>query len=279
MIGFIILHYQTIEDTIKCIESIKRNILNNYQIVVVDNASPNSTGEILDKKYYNDDRIKVVLKKENLGFAKGNNAGFKYLKENFNCDFIVMMNNDTEILQENFYNIIEEEYFDSQFDILGPKIILADNTINPIVTKMRTAKDIRNEIIKLRLKLLLNYVHLDRIVDIKKIFNKRTSNNLPNERHENIVLHGCCLIFSRKYIEMFDGIDDRTFLYHEEELLFERARKNNLKIIYSPKLKILHKEYGATKTIAKTKNKTRRFRYKNLILSAKVLYKDLKNEI
>ena len=42
---FVILHFLTIEDTLKCINSICENIrYKNYHIVVVDNGSPNGTG-------------------------------------------------------------------------------------------------------------------------------------------------------------------------------------------------------------------------------------------
>ena len=45
-IGFVVLHYNAIKETIDCVESIKKRIdTNKYYIVVVDNASPNHTGE------------------------------------------------------------------------------------------------------------------------------------------------------------------------------------------------------------------------------------------
>lgn len=283
-IGFVILHYETIEDTIRCVESIKKYIKqNNYEIVIVDNGSTNGTGEELKNKYQEESRINVIIQSENLGFAKGNNIGFLFCKTQLNCDFIVMLNNDTEILQEDFVEIIQDEYKASNFAVLGPKIILLDKTINPIVGKMRTKKQIRNEIIKTYIKLFLNYLYLDEITNkIQKKGKKDEINELlekANERLENIVLHGCCLVFSKEYIDKFDGIDERTFLYHEEELLYERLRKNNLKIVYNPKLKIYHKEFSSTKYIGKTERKTNRFRYKNLILSGKILYNDLKNEV
>ena len=47
-IVYVILHYYTIEDTRKCVESIiEKEKDNNYEIVVVDNNSPNGTGEEL----------------------------------------------------------------------------------------------------------------------------------------------------------------------------------------------------------------------------------------
>lgn len=283
--GFLILHYQTIDDTIKCVKSIQKYIKSDdydYEIVIVDNGSTNGTGEELYKKYQGNEKINVIIQEENLGFAKGNNIGFKLCKTKLNCNFIIMLNNDTEIIQNDFIEIIEKEYKKSFFAVLGPQIILTDQTINPVVKNLRTKKQIRNEIIKTYIKLFLNYLCFENVINIiKKIRSKQTNKILcdqTNERLENIVLHGCCLIFSEQYINKFDGIDDRTFLYHEEELLCIRLNKNNLKNVYNPELKIYHKEFSSTKYIGKTKIKTNRFRYKNMILSGKILLEELKNK-
>ena len=124
--NFVILHYLTIEDTTNCIESIRNKCCNyEYKIIVIDNASPNNSGKTLEKLYKKDKDIKVIINKENLGFAKGNNIGFKIAKQE-GADFIILCNNDTELIQENFLELIIQEYEKSSFAVLGPKIILKD---------------------------------------------------------------------------------------------------------------------------------------------------------
>ena len=70
------------------------------------------------------------------------------------------------------------------------------------------------------------------------------------------MLNGCCLIFSKEYIDKFSGIDDRTFLYYEEQLLYIRLKRNNLISVFNPKLEVLHNE--GVSTNKKTKNKKNR---------------------
>ena len=54
-ICFVILHYNGIEDTEKCIQSIKElEGRQDIRIVIVDNASPNGTGQLLSHKYAHD---------------------------------------------------------------------------------------------------------------------------------------------------------------------------------------------------------------------------------
>ena len=101
-IAFIILHYQTLDETIKCIESIKNRIdTENYEIIIVDNCSPNGSGKILYDKYNEIERYHVLLNEKNLGFSAGNNIGFRHAKK-IKCDFIAMINNDTCLITDNF---------------------------------------------------------------------------------------------------------------------------------------------------------------------------------
>lgn len=70
-ISFVILHYNSIEDTQKCIQSIKQ--LDGHQeikVVIVDNASPNGTGLKLAGQYAGDEMVDVLCREENDGFPE-----------------------------------------------------------------------------------------------------------------------------------------------------------------------------------------------------------------
>src|SRR5699024_3362440 len=95
-IGFVILHYQVLQETLACIASIEAHIdTANYAIIVVDNASPNGSGKILAKRFVNSERVQVIVNEENLGFSQGNNVGYRCAKA-LGCTFICLCNNDTE---------------------------------------------------------------------------------------------------------------------------------------------------------------------------------------
>lgn len=108
--------------TRKCVERIKA-LEGDKKIVIVDNASPNGTGQELLDEYTEDSEIKVILNPENSGFAKGNNMGVRWVQENVPADFVVVLNNDVEILQKDFCPKVEAIYRRHSFDVLGPDII------------------------------------------------------------------------------------------------------------------------------------------------------------
>lgn len=272
-ISFVILHYLTIDDTINCIESIQSKIdYNNYSIIIVDNGSKNNTGEVLADKYKNKNNVKVILNDANLGFAKGNNIGFQYAKYELNADFIVMINNDTIIDQKEFCNQILYEYNNTKFDIAGPKIIsLVDNQLqNPIHIQFKNITDIKKKLMKFNILLTLNYIGADNTLQLIK--NKIKKNNNNNEKKlDDYQLHGSALIFSKNYINNYDGLYSETFMYCEEDILKYISVRDNLLMVYLPSIEIYHKEDSATDEVFKKDIIKRRFYYRNSIKSCKIL--------
>jgi GT2 family glycosyltransferase len=276
---FLILHYQTIEDTKECINSILANIeYENYNIIVVDNGSPNGTGKKLVELYKNNPKVKIIISENNLGFARGNNLGFKYIKNNFNADFIVMINNDTIMQDQNFIKKIIEEYEREPYHILGPKIISLVNqkNQNPMPVTQKSIKEVKRNIFKLRILLLSNYLRLEGFLrKIKETLIKKVESDDLNQVND-YMLHGSCLVFSKDYIKKYDGLYDRTFLYGEENILYFISKRDNLKMRYSENAFIYHKEDSATNSVLKAGNQKRRFFYKHSLNSLKELYKLMK---
>lgn len=276
---FVILHYNTVDDTNICVESIRKHIcLNSYKIIIVDNASPNKSGDILVKRYFASDDVLVILNDSNLGFARGNNVGFKYAKKVFKAKFIVLMNNDTQILYDDFVLKINDEYNKSHCALIGPKIITPNPPFdsNPGSSDLPRIRDLFINQIIIYIYMVLSYFNLDDFVhrkfgrQEKKRLDKVDKNN--DERKENVKLHGCFWVFTPNYISKFDGINSKTFLYNEEPLLFLRCIKYNLKTVYLPELVVFHKEDSSTNSINfKGEVFKRRFVYKHLIKSKWIL--------
>lgn len=129
-ISYVILHYMAGRDTIECVQSIlNSSVQSRHQIhiIVVDNGSTNNSYSMIQKAFENNDKVVFIHSKCNLGFAKGNNLGFRYAKEKCNADFIVLLNNDTIIQQNNFNEILIEKYEEKQYAVLGPDILTLDN--------------------------------------------------------------------------------------------------------------------------------------------------------
>lgn len=276
-ISFVILHYMTLEDTAECVDSIEKNIMyDNYSIVVVDNGSKNGTGKQLKYKYKDNKNITVILNEKNLGFAKGNNIGYKYAKYENNADIIVMINNDTIIEQKDFCIKLVEHYNKDKFHIAGPNIIsLIDNKKqNPTIKIFNNIDDVLRMRKKFNLLLKFNYLRCDNLFEnilsyTKKLRKKEKVVSLKNK--DDFQLHGSCLIFSKLYIERYEGLYDKTFMYIEECILKYISERDNLVMKYYDDITIYHKEDSSTNAYMGNGYKKRRFYYKNSIESCDIL--------
>lgn len=276
--AFVILHYNTIDDTRECVSSIRKYIKDGTcHIIIVDNGSPNGSGKILADDYQNDKDITVIINNENLGFARGNNVGFKYAKEKLNADFIILANSDTTLTDDRFVSLILEEYERSHFAVLGPREIIPDP---PYVYRQQNIGLISRfeclkSILKIGLYYFLSYVGID--LKIKKWFDKDSGFDSFDDlkRQEDIMLHGFFWIFSPVYTQRFDGLNNHSFLYREEDLLFLRLIRYRMKSVYLPTIEIKNKCGSSTSTIIKDNVKRRRFKYRQLMKSTWVLYKEL----
>lgn len=257
MVCFVILHYIAQQETVDCIQSIINNVKGEKHIIVVDNASPNNSGEFLKKLYNENSLVTILESKSNVGFAKGNNLGYKYAVENYNPDFIVVMNNDMIIEQETFIEEIINSYNKYNYAIMGPDIYSTKKHYhqNPQTRKVLSLKDLKRKhnIIclkyHLRLFLYLKWKIYDFIPKKKyKQENEKIENSYIDDVVINPLLHGSCYIFSNKFISLNkeECFFNKTFMYMEAEILHYKSIRDNLKMIYYPNIKILHHEDVST---------------------------------
>ncbi|MFL2123253.1 glycosyltransferase [Marinilactibacillus psychrotolerans] len=295
--AFVILHYLTVNDTVECINSIQQNIdYQDYNIVIVDNGSSNHSFQILQEKYQSIDNVFVLESKENLGFAKGNNLGYKFAKEKLGAQSIVMINNDTIIEQKNFLTKIDEIFLETNFDILGPDIVsLMDGQHqNPYKLKSLdfTEDNIKKQIKARKIGLFLNKFYIQQIIQFTyKKFLKKFLKNFREKRrvsqrevfdYEKRIfgykLHGSCYIFSPKYVRKYNGLYSKTFMYMEEDIMFFIAKEEEMILLYDPKVCIYHKEDSSTNALLNSNRKKLLFIYKNEIDSLDEIHKIVRNK-
>lgn len=269
-IGFVILHYMAEEMTICAVNNIIR-LYPKSKIVIVDNGSTNKTGIFLKKYYLNNENIFVLINSKNLGFAKGNNIGFKFLKENFALDFIVVANNDILFDQNDLPQILYKKYNETGFGILGPDILALSTGKhqNPLRYREYTYKQLLHIKSHLKRDLFIYPIYF-----LFNIFKKQQSagTNEINDELMNVVLHGAVYVFSRDYINVRENcFCERTFLYFEEDILFEECKEQSFCILYTPEIKVFHLEDISTNIAIKGKYKQLKFKLKNMYESINVL--------
>ena len=88
LVSIIILNYNAGDLLLECVESILNTRYNNYEILVVDNASKDNSHNRCKEKFQ---MINLIENTENLGYCEGNNVGIRISKGTY----VVILNPDT----------------------------------------------------------------------------------------------------------------------------------------------------------------------------------------
>ncbi len=224
----ILLNYNGWEDTLECLESVLKIDYSNYQIVVVDNASPNNSMEkicdwaegkleapLADESMKNyscpheqkpikytllsrneaengkavNDGLVFINAEENGGFAAGNNIAIRWGLKQKDAEYFLLLNNDT-VVERNFLNK------------------LMDNTLN-----------VQNQ--GLTGSLIKHYYNNSRIwysggkhVLYKPIFSETKKPH--SEKEKTDCISGCSMLISKHLINNIGILNEKYFMYYED---------------------------------------------------------------
>lgn len=228
-VGIIILNYINYLETEGCVKSVLKQKYCNYYILVVDNGSNNESYDYLKKLFMKEERVSVIKTGKNYGFAKGNNIGIQYMKKSWEPEYILLLNSDI-ILDEPYYikRIVNADEEDA--GIIGSTIIQwGEKKVLKKIYRYVTFPGTLFYYGKLMAENKNAYI-------LQYIFER-----MLYRCKGDYILQGCALLLTPQYLKYYKGLDPRTFLYCEEELLFLRCRKVGLKEKLVEDLSILHK--------------------------------------
>jgi GT2 family glycosyltransferase/glycosyltransferase involved in cell wall biosynthesis/uncharacterized protein (DUF3084 family) len=116
-VSVIILTFNNLDLTRACLDSVlERSDYPNLEVIVVDNASSDGTSAYLEDFARRHPDVRVVLNRENLGFAAGNNVGLSIATG----DYLVVLNNDTVVTQGWVMTLLRHFQNDPSLGIVGP---------------------------------------------------------------------------------------------------------------------------------------------------------------
>lgn len=126
-VSIIIPVFNNIDYTEKCIKSIiNKTTYNDYEIIIIDNYSTDTTPDLFyDNKYKLPKNVVYIRNDFNYGYSVGNNIGFMHSTG----EYILLLNNDTEIITPNWLELFIESLDEENISIVGPKLLFDDNTV------------------------------------------------------------------------------------------------------------------------------------------------------
>ncbi len=238
-IAIIIVHYSGKENTINCIDSVKKLKMQTYKplVVVVDNNSkerldlPQSVKKLLSGE------IKILSSEKNLGFSGGNNLGIAYAI-NEGVEYILILNNDTFVDPFLIEELLRAEESNENVGIVAPKIYFAKGYE---FHKDRYKKEDFGKVIW----------YAGGEIDWSNIFGKHRGVDEVDlgqygKTESTEFASGCCFLIKKDVLEKVGFFDDKYFLYYEDADLCMRVKNNGYDILYAPKAVLWHKNASAS---------------------------------
>ncbi|MFD1597918.1 glycosyltransferase family 2 protein [Halobellus rarus] len=102
-VGIVVLTWENYGETSDCLDSLESISYPNYRVVVVDNGSEDGSLERLRREY---EWCEFVANDENLGFARGNNAGIRHALD-AGVDYVLLLNDDTIVTEDFLEPLVE----------------------------------------------------------------------------------------------------------------------------------------------------------------------------
>ena len=136
--------YNTEKFLRKCLESIKNQTFTDFQVILVDDCSTDSSNKICREFCENDNRFSLVKTDVNVGLSAVRNTGLKYVKG----DYVTFIDSDDYVelnmLEEIDNNLGVQEYdfveWGMYYDVLlnSGEISIKESPLNSKETKKIT---------------------------------------------------------------------------------------------------------------------------------------------
>ncbi|OGD54862.1 hypothetical protein A3K80_01410 [Candidatus Bathyarchaeota archaeon RBG_13_38_9] len=217
-VSIMIMNYNGKKWLSQCLESIAKISYPNFDTYLIDNASTDGSTSYVKENF---PWVKIIKYDKNFGFAEGYNRAIKQIK----ADYIVLLNNDTEIL--------ESDWLDSMISLTQK-----DKDIAAIAFKMvfMSNPSIINSVGGIGIPYWRGFEDIG--------FGEHDIGQYDTPPIEPFSFcGGAALIRSKAFIEL-GGFDEPLFAFFEDTDLSWRFRLKNYKIKYLPNAKIAHHYSG-----------------------------------
>ena len=208
-------------DLLKSIYENTKNL--TFQVFLVDNASSDSTVDLVKENY---PQVKIIQLKNNKGFSYANNQ----ILSGLNSKYHVVINPDI-IFNSNVFKELSD-YLQKNEDvaIITPKILSEGGSVQYLAKKEPKFKYLLSG----RLK---NYFKFLEKFHSEYVMKEKTDKSTEPFEIENCT--GCFMMIKTEILKKLKGFDERFFMYFEDVDLSKRARKFG-KIIFYPKTQVVH---------------------------------------
>lgn len=214
----VVLNYRAVDDTVRCVESLRRSDYRNQSLVVVDNGATEHTAAALSSAL---PTTTIISSHENLGYAGGNNLGITYALRR-HADAVWLLNPDTEVEPSTLSLMVETLSSRPMAGIIGCRV-LDGRSPGDVIWSNGERIDWEEGGAT---------AHIDA---------GRPDREVPAVTpHGTDYVTGACMLVRRDVFDQIGLLPERYFLYFEETDFNTRARQTGWELLIDPRARIRH---------------------------------------
>ncbi|MBT3413209.1 MAG: glycosyltransferase family 2 protein [Candidatus Jacksonbacteria bacterium] len=223
-VSVVIVSWNVKEHLKKCLQSFFLYYPgDDYEVIVVDNASNDGTGEMVSKEF---PKARLFIQNKNLGFAKANNLGVVKAK----AENILILNPDTEFCDNKLASLLNRFEKDKKVGVIGCRLLNTDKTVQASVRAFPKVCD------QLIIQLKLHHIFKN-ITCLKKYWGAHIDYGKEQEVDQ---VMGAFMLVPRSVWDLLNGFDEKYFIWFEEVDFCKRAKEKGFKVLFSPTMTVVH---------------------------------------
>ncbi len=212
-VGIVIVTWNGLHDTLKCLTSLRHQTHTQWQAVVVDNASQDGTSDCIAEYF---PEVHLIQNDCNTGYVYANNQGIDYLMGQ-DCQWILLLNNDVVMMPDALAEMVRIGQENPAIGVIGP---LMQRTLRPDVIDMGGDLDFKWG------RVLLRRYACETASPV---------NWLPID-----YVWGCTLMVRREIVKQVGGLAPIYDAYFEDAELCLRAKQLGYVTAVALQSKVLH---------------------------------------
>jgi GT2 family glycosyltransferase len=216
-VAVILLTWNQKEMTLACLRSLAGMDYPNFGVVLVDNASEDGSAEAVERDY---PEVTVIRNDKNLGVAGGRNVGLSHVLEKGADEFLLLLDNDTEVHPAFLTEMVRAGVEQPQAGILTGKIYFHDRP--KVIWCAGGTLDLYRCDFRLTGHGETDQGQHDRLRDVDHVA-------------------GCCQMIARPALDAIGLLDERFSPYFCEDTDWcARAVKAGFRVLYVPRARLWH---------------------------------------
>jgi GT2 family glycosyltransferase len=237
-VGIIIVNWNTRDMLRDCLQSLRDGDPGvSRRVIVVDNASSDDSAKMVQDEF---PEVQVIENPVNGGFSQANNLGIKALgpADNLAARYILLLNPDTVVPPDALRKMIDRVDSDPTIGAVGPRLVMLDGKLDLACRRSFPTPEV----------MFWHVTKLSKLFPKSPLFGRYNMTYLDEyvETEVDCVV-GAFMLVRRETIAKVGLLDEAFWMYGEDIDWAFRIKAAGWKLLYYPKVTVLHVKRAASR--------------------------------